>query len=524
MKNFKTPKTMNKRLFTILAGVFAVMSFAACNDNKGIDPSTAEPTITYAYDTLEANLNVVDNLPIVAIVKSEAGLKSVSLSINTSNGETIPVTTVTEFFNAKSYSLAEKINYEPEYTEAVIEAVDRLDRKAEAKMPISIIDVVEAPSIVFTPAKWQYDETVGGEKPRTHIEVNTSALLQLIEISRVKDSGQEPYTSLTFTNEDQQKSWSFDEMIEFDEFDRGFRVKAVDNYGQVRIETMQILYKTVPPPVVTFAQTTITADKDEEKAVEIAIESQAGIVKVELFRMEGTTETSVKTTAYEKLNKLNYAEKMLFTNSTSGVKVIVTDNVGRTTTATTKASVNMYYVEEIPVTTAPAGDGASAAGGAKRLLSLGGQKTYSVKECLENTDLQSHADVKVYYMNGNAQSVRIYSMKEADGKNKEYAYDGKNINDFNIINDTRFLNLGDKFDFENATAADIAAIDAGTIQSVNIKGKEELIGTTIAFKTGSKSSAGNGKVGLMKLVSISEKIGTNANARVFTFAVKLPKE
>ena len=46
----------------------------------------------------------------------------------------------------------------------------------------------------------------------------------------------------------------------------------------------------------------------------------------------------------------------------------------------------------------------------------------------------------------------------------------------------------------------------------------------IAFKTGAKSSAGSGKVGLMKLVAIGEKIGTNANARVFTFAVKLPKE
>lgn len=146
--------------------------------------------------------------------------------------------------------------------------------------------------------------------------------------------------------------------------------------------------------------------------------------------MEGKTETSVKTTTYERLNELNYAEKMLFTNSTSGVKVIVTDNVGRTTTATTKACVNMYYVEDIPVATAPAGDGAEAAGGAKRLLSLGDQKTYSVQECLENTDLQSHADVKVYYMNGNAQSVRIYSMENADGKNAEYSYNGQNIGSF----------------------------------------------------------------------------------------------
>ena len=126
-------------------------------------------------------------------------------------------------------------------------------------------------------------------------------------------------------------------------------------------------------------------------------------------------------------------------------------------------------------------------------------------------------------MNGNAASVRIYSMENADSKNGEYSYSGQNINNFGVINATRFKLLTG-VDFENATAADIAAIDAGTIQSANIKGKDELIGAVIAFKTGSKSSAGSGKVGLMKLVAIGEKIGTNANARVFTFAVKLPKE
>ena len=77
----------------------------------------------------------------------------------------------------------------------------------------------------------------------------------------------------------------------------------------------------------------------------------------------------------------------------------------------------------IPVTTGSGGRRRGAAGGAKRLLSLGDQKTYSVQECLEeNTDLQSHADVKVYYMNGNAQSVRIYSMENADGRDGGYSY------------------------------------------------------------------------------------------------------
>ena len=46
---------------------------------------------------------------------------------------------------------------------------------------------------------------------------------------------------------------------------------------------------------------------------------------------------------------MNYAEEMVFTNATSGVKVIVTDNVGRTTTATTKAMVNMDYLESVEI-------------------------------------------------------------------------------------------------------------------------------------------------------------------------------
>lgn len=101
MTNFKTPKTMNKRLFILLAGIFAAMSFAACYDDAGSDPSTAEPTTTYAYDTLEADFNVVDNLPVVSTVKSGAVLKSVSLNINTSGRTTVPANTVALFFNAK---------------------------------------------------------------------------------------------------------------------------------------------------------------------------------------------------------------------------------------------------------------------------------------------------------------------------------------------------------------------------------------------------------------------------------------
>lgn len=513
---------MNKHsIISLLAWCFAAVSLAACSDGEGIDPSSAEPVVAYPYETLVADLNKADNLPVVAIVKSEAGLRSVALAILTDGGETIPVSTVTEFFDRHSFSLSEKINYKSDYVSAVVSAEDLLGRRTEAALPIRIIDIVEPPVIVFSPESWEYDETVGGDIPRTHIEVSSPAMLKSVEITRVKSSDQTVFTSVDFSSEDPQSSWTFDEQIHYDEFDRGMKVKVTDSYGQVRIATMAVNYKTVPPPSVEFAAATIIADRDEEKSVEIAIESQAGVAKVALYRVEGKTETLVSEKTCDGEKTLAYAGKMVFTDATSGVKAVVTDRVGRSTTASAGALVNLIFAESIPVGTAPLADGAE--GGVKRLLSLGDQRTYSVQECFDDPSLQTHADVKVYYMNGNAQSVRIYSMKEADNKNGEYAAGDKNINAFSCLNATCFK-LVTNLSFDTATAADIAAIDAASIQSTNIKGKEELIGATIAFKTASGSSAGASRVGLLKLVSISEKVGVNANARIFTFAVKFPKE
>lgn len=514
---------MNKHsIISLLAWCLAAVSLAACSDDSGLDPSSAEPVVAYPYDTLVADLNMVDNLPVIAIVKSETGLRSVSLSILTSAGDKVPVTTVTEFFDRNSYSLSESVSYKADYVSAVVSAVDLLGRSAEAALPIKIIGIVEPPQILFTPDSWTYDETVGGDIPRTHIEVFSSAMLKSVEITRVKSSGQTLFTSVDFSSEDPQSEWTFDELIRYDEFDRGMKVKVTDSYGQVRIATMSVVYKTVPPPSVEFAAATIIADRNEEKGVQIAIASQAGVAKVELFRVEGKVETLVSETAYSGEKTLDYVGTMTFTDATSGVKVVVTDRVGRSSTASAGALVNLIFAESIPVGSGVLADGAE---GVCRLLSLGDQRTYSVQECFDDPSLQAHADVKVYYMNGNAQSVRIYSMENADSKNAEYKDEAgsRNISAFSPLNATRFKLAAD-LNFDTATAADIAAVDVASIQSPNIKGQDELIGATIVFKTAAGSSAGASRVGLLKLVSISEKVGANANARVFTFAVKLPKE
>lgn len=517
---------MNKRLFTILAGIFAVLSFAACNDDDGIDPSSAEPTITYAYDALEADLNKVDNLPVVAVVKSEAGLQSVTLDILTADDERVPVKTVTEFFNRKSYSLSEKVNWEADYSEAVITAVDLLGRTVTESIPVSIIDVVAPPAIVFTPESWSYDETVGGEKARTHFVVTSASALKSIEMYRVTTEGQTQYGgTVTGGDTDPWTTYTFDEMIQYGETDKGFKVKATDIYDQVRIASMTVSYKTVPPPTVTFADAMIFADKDEKKAVNIDIESLAGIVQVELFRLEGKTETSVSTKTYDKLHTLNYAEEMVFTNATSGVKVIVTDNVGRTTTATTKAIVNMDYLESVEI----GGIGYTSAKASRpdvySLFSLKYMKTLPMLDVLDAAEVNGVADVDICYYNMSNVTHRIYS---PDGeKSGEYkAPDGRTLKDLAAKPLTRFQVLTN-VDFESATAASIANdVIASQLTLARIDSK---VGDVIAFKTGSKSSAGGNRIGLMKILSIYEETtesggAKNTNLSTVTVSIKFPKE
>lgn len=523
--NSKTQNAMNKNRFMILlAGIAAVLTLAACSDDDGLVPSSAEPTIAYPYDALVADLNMADNLPVVAVVKSEAGLKRVSLSIRTADNETVPVREVTDFFDRRSYSLSEKVNYKSGYTAAVVEAVDLLDRKVETELPIRIVDVVEAPSIVFTPERIDYDETVGGEMPRTHFVVSTTAALNRIEMFRVTTSGQQDYGfPIDFTEGEQ--SYEFDELIQYGEFDRGFKVKATDSYGQVRITTLPVSYKTVPPPAVTLASETIFADKDEQKTVAFEAESLAGVVKVEVYRLEGKTETLVKTTPYSTPQKtLSYDETIVFTNTTTGVKVVVTDNVNRSTTVTAKAYVNLVYEEAVTMLTAPLTEGNAKYPGVYALLSLKDMRTYSLSSILGDAAAEANVDLKVYAF-GSKAVLRLYSIDGGAGtKSNEFKTgNGKSVLDMTVQNETRLLKLPSKFDFDAATAQTIADnISASNITQNGIN--PIVVGDVIAFKTASTSSVGGDRIGVMKLVGDVQVLSNNVTARALTFSIKLPKE
>ena len=64
---------MIRKIYTLLI-LGLCLGFAACSDdNDGLDPNAAAPVINFPMEQLDVDLNKVDNLPVVAVIKSQAG-------------------------------------------------------------------------------------------------------------------------------------------------------------------------------------------------------------------------------------------------------------------------------------------------------------------------------------------------------------------------------------------------------------------------------------------------------------------
>ncbi len=245
---------MIRKLYTILL-IGLCLNLVACgDDNEGIDPNASAPVIKFPMEQLDVDLNKVDNLPVVAVIKSQAGLQSVTMKIQTVEG-TVEYKTVTDFFNPNSYSLSENLEYNANYQAFIIEATDKLNHAITGTLPISVTDVVERPVITFDPEEIVYDEMDENPTiPRTTFKITSEAGLKTVEMYLVSASGQEAKGTINLSGE---KEYTFDEMINYKEGDRGFKVKAEDTYGYITISTLPVTYKTIPGPSLTLTESAI---------------------------------------------------------------------------------------------------------------------------------------------------------------------------------------------------------------------------------------------------------------------------
>ena len=494
---------MIRKIYTLLI-LGLCLGFAACSDdNDGLDPNAAAPVIKFPMEQLDVDLNKVDNLPVVAVIKSQAGLQSVTMKLQTVEGVT-EYKTVTEFFNPNSYSLSENLEYNANYEAFIIEATDKLNHVTSGTLPIAVTDVMARPVITFDPEEIIYDEMDENPViPRTTFEVVSEAGLKVVEVYLVSATGQESKGSVELNG---KKDFSYDEMINYKEGDKGFKVKAVDIYDNVTISTLPVEYRTVPIPVLTLPELPIFATTDAKQGVPVKVESVRGVHEVIIYRIE-------------------------FTETTSQIKVVVSDGrVGKEAVGTVKAYVNMDVATVNISSKTFANSAHEKYPDAYGLLSFKDLKTYSIDYALTSADNAKNVDLKFYCM-GKGSNVdsepRLYSINAA--KSDEYkGSNGAGLNTAAVKNRTMLAKLSD-FDYDNATVTSIASeISASLIV------KEDLIpiteGDIIAFKTASTSAAGGNRIGVMRIISMTPSTGEgvlkpgDTTARVLTVEIKFPKK
>lgn len=408
---------MIRKLYTILL-IGLCLNLVACgDDNENIDPNASAPVIKFPMEQLDVDLNKVDNLPVVAVIKSQAGLQSVTMKIQTVEG-TVEYKTVTDFFNPNSYSLSENLEYNANYQAFIIEATDKLDHIITGTLPISVTDVVERPVITFDPEEIIYDEMDENPTiPRTTFKITSEAGLKTVEMYLVSASGQESKGIINLSGE---KEYTFDEMIDYKEGDRGFKVKAEDTYGYITISTLPVTYKTIPGPSLTLTESTIFAGTDAKKGVPVQIESVRGVHEVVIYRIENGSEVEALRETKNGEHTLNYAPEIDFTEATSKLKVVVSDGrEGKEAIGYMKAYVNMD-VATLNVGSQPLANNAHVKyPDAFGMVSLNDLKTYSVDYAIANEVNAKNVDFK-FYCFGASGSPRLYSMDNT-GKDGEFS-------------------------------------------------------------------------------------------------------
>lgn len=275
---------MKKIIFSLAA---VLLALSAC-DKKGPDYSLmAEPSIELMYETINPDLNRVDNTPVVCVVFSEAGLESVKL-YKTESGEETLLKEITEFKDEHQYSLKETPSWNLDITSLKVTAKDKAGRTAEAIIPVEVTPVQPAPVIVFEKELIKIDERA--EDPSTVLtkfEVTSSNTLESVKVSMFTADGivDVPLNPAFHSGE---SSYSFEQEIDYFEGYRGLQVSATDANGKMKIETLPVNYIPAPAPEI-FPAEGITADplvvrSTDSKTFSFTVKAETGLSNIEVVK------------------------------------------------------------------------------------------------------------------------------------------------------------------------------------------------------------------------------------------------
>lgn len=494
-----------KYYFTLFLLSFIILS---CK-NEAIDQSDLnEPMIEFIMDSLEVDLNKANNLPVLAVVFSEVGLKQIDMYFVNKQGEEF-YKTVDTFFDNKKFSLREVISYDSNVKGFKIVATDKLDRAFTKILDISTIPYQMPPTITFNFQEISIDERKNDPIPETKftIKSSSSTFLDQVTVYLFSSSGSTLLLSENFEGLN-DSIFQFSDSIPYKDGDRSLQVTAIDRYNKKTINSLPIKYSAVPPPIITnLNNDVIIADVEESKDISFSVSSEIGVSEIIVLKCNSKGETQIDRIEYTAEKNLNFNTNITFDEQISSVKFLISDKKGRTSELVIPAVIGFNYIENYTIGGQYYIRGFEEEPETKNIFSFKRMQTVTIKEAYDNV---SDADFHIYMYygaSGTDNGIRLNAWGQITSPTQLGEIEFSDllngvplVNTWPNRNRTFFLQLTSAhgFNFDNATVKDLKDF----VPTIN---KDRLtkvpLGESYLVKTAASSSVGS-KIGIMKVESI----------------------
>lgn len=344
----------------IIIALAAALALVACTQREPDYSSMARPSIELMYETINPDLNRVDNTPVVCVIFSEAGLQNVKL-YKTEGGSQVLLKEITTFKDEHQYSLKETPSWNMDITEIHIVAVDKGGRKAEVLIPVEVTPVLPAPVITFEKEIIKIDER--NEDPNTvatRFTVTSSNTLESVKASMFTAGGIVDIP-LNPTFHAGESTYSFEQEIDYFEGYRGLQVSATDANGKMKIETLPVNYIPAPAPEMVPAQgitdEPLLVKDTDSRSFSFSIKAETGLSNVEVVKFTKDIEgkdvrNRVAIDYFDASKDFEVAYSYTFDSfdaSSHAIAFVATDRLNHSVTFRIPTFVNLRYGADIVI-------------------------------------------------------------------------------------------------------------------------------------------------------------------------------
>jgi hypothetical protein len=347
-------------LYAVLLLTGAVAGYSC--DSEEQYPAGDVPGVLYRTSPMEVDLNLGGHPPLIAVVQSETGLKSVRMYLLKTGDAEIPwESEVTSFFNINSYSICLNLVYAEDMTGFKIVAVDLAGQTAVSILPFSITPLRNPPLVAFNGGMEELDYREGAAMPEIVVRMSSEERLQYLVLSEVVNRVEakiQIYGSdtLHFTGGEQAFSFSLsDDAFQLKPGTTALKATVAAGAAgnpKVRVGTLYINYTVIPPPVVAFDSDaeTMAVDEFQPLALTGRITAESGLSSVAYYSQTASGLTPIGSGQIFDPAVDAFDFSVVLERVTAGVTAIVveaTDVTGKQTRTAKGVSVNELFAPPV---------------------------------------------------------------------------------------------------------------------------------------------------------------------------------